>query len=83
MIRFIGSNDKSGNLVVGIGLSQENLTRLGRGEPILFDVGPMGVPGLEVVICGGPTEEAIVEDLLKAGFITKDTKLSPDRAVKN
>jgi hypothetical protein len=49
-----------------LGLSEENMARLVAGEPILIraeELVALGVPAMQVVICYGKTEAAILKDL--------------------
>ena len=56
----------AGKPVVFLGLSGENVTRLTAGEPIRVDQAAMaelGLPGLEIVLAYGRTEDDIVKDI--------------------
>jgi hypothetical protein len=47
-------------------LSEENMARLVAGEPILIraeELVALGVPAMQVVICYGKTEAAILKEL--------------------
>jgi hypothetical protein len=49
-----------------LGLSEENMARLVAGEPILIraeELVALGVPAMQVVICYGKTEAAILKEL--------------------
>jgi hypothetical protein len=51
-----------------LGLSAENMTRLMADEPIVIDTDQLGnafagMPSMAIVIVGGRTEDAIVEQL--------------------
>jgi hypothetical protein len=58
---------RTDNLLV-LGLSDENLTRLRAGEPILFPGEDVGLPGLRIAIMWGETERAMEQDLLAIGI---------------
>jgi len=53
----------NGDLVFG--LSKENLTRLEKGEPIVFNLKDMGLEDRRVMITFGETEEKLYEDMLE------------------
>ena len=53
----------NGDLVFG--LSKENLNRLQKGEPIVFNLKDMGMEDRRVMITFGETEENIYEDMLE------------------
>jgi hypothetical protein len=50
-----------------IGLSEENVTRLAAGEPILFDGAPFGYNG-NVIVTYGRTEDDIRAELQRHGL---------------
>lgn len=66
MIKFLVSG-KDGRRLVGLGLTDENIERLRRNEPIVFDLASVlpGVPGtpVDVLIVHGETHEAIKHQL--------------------
>lgn len=72
MVKFIGES-KEGRMMLGLGLSRENIQRLLKGEPIhihreeLDHISPMEID--EILIFAGETEEVIQEDFIKAGFL--------------
>jgi hypothetical protein len=47
-----------------IGLSAENIKRLQRDMPIVFDARPFGLKA-EIIIVAGETEQAILDELRK------------------
>jgi hypothetical protein len=49
-----------------LGLSFNDLERLKRGEPIFIDLGDMGLPKREIYIFAGPTEDGMLDGLLRA-----------------
>ena len=65
MIKATLSN---GDLVFG--LSKENLTRLEKGEPIVFNLKDMGLEDRRVMICFGETEQDLYNDM-KEHFVDK------------
>jgi len=63
----------SGNPFIVIGLSGENMTRLMADEPIVLNLakfGP-GLPQIGILIVGGRTEDVILAQLTKEGFLKK------------
>jgi len=46
-----------------LGLSYANLDRLKAGRPIKIDTTELGLPGGEILIFSGETEEAMAEEL--------------------
>lgn len=55
------------NNFVLLGLSEENLKRLRRDQPIKFNMKDLGLPDMEVIIFYGETEEDMVNLLLDHG----------------
>jgi hypothetical protein len=72
MIKAVGTTP-DGKPVLLLGLSGENLTRLMADQPIKFNIGQLGLPDIEVLIVGGPTESDIVKKLTDTGLITATT----------
>lgn len=62
----------NGDLVFG--LSKENITRLQKGQPILFNLKEMGLEDRNVIICFGETENDIFHEL-KKNFSFEGTKI--------
>lgn len=58
-----GSKDGKPHHVVILGLSHGNLTRLKAGQPIAFDGAEVGVPGVEIMIFSGETEQAMAREI--------------------
>jgi hypothetical protein len=56
-----------------LGLSGENVTRLAAGEPILLDLGQLGLPPIHVVLSYGQTERVIAEEWERAGILPPGT----------
>ncbi len=54
-----------GGYVIVLGLSQRNCERLLGGEPILVEGKEFGLQDTKIVIMGGQTEAAIVQELRK------------------
>lgn len=73
MLKF--SYTKAGAPCYGFGLSERNIYRLRKGEPIVIDLGLMGGTG-EVLIFYGKTEQDMGR--LLAEFIGPDTKVNID-----
>lgn len=69
------SYTKAGTLCYGFGLSERNLYRLRKGEPIVIDLGLMGGTG-EVLIFYGRTEQDMARSL--AEFIGPETIVNID-----
>lgn len=64
--------------ILVIGLSAENASRLLAGQPIKIaaqTVAEMGLPEMEIVILGGPTEDGIAADLRKVGWLRPDATM--------
>lgn len=70
MIKAAGRTGLGLPLLV-LGLSGENVTRLTAGEPIRIpaeDMSALGLPRVEIVICYGRTEQAILDDFREHGI---------------
>lgn len=75
MIKFT-ANTPNGRMLLGLGLSHENLTRLKDGIPIRFKGEPVGVPNYDIMIFAGKTEESMAKELdpaITAQTVIKDT----------
>lgn len=72
MIKFVGQKD--GQKLFGFGLSEGNLERLRKGEPIVVDLAVMGAAGT-VMIFYGRTEEEMARMLTTAGLVAADTEI--------
>lgn len=72
MINFTasGSRKRDGQpvTIIGLGLSEGNITRLKEGLLLYVDGTEMGHPELDFTIVYGRTEAAIVKDLQAAGL---------------
>lgn len=62
----------SGRSGLLLGITDENIARLRDGKPIRVDGRPLGVD-VDVMICHGADETAIVAALRAAGLIRDDT----------
>lgn len=56
---------KDGRTTILLGLSFENLARLGKGQPIKFNLSDLGLGDQDVVIMAGTTEEAMADEIAK------------------
>jgi hypothetical protein len=59
--------------IVILGLSHENLKRLKAKNPIHINLADIDIPGYEIFIFAGETEEKIAEEMKE--FIGPDTKI--------
>lgn len=71
MIKFKLTTD-DGKVKLGLGISDENVRRLKRGEPIYVNLNEMGIEA-ELMIMYGRTEAEIVKELKP--FIGKETTI--------
>lgn len=62
---------------VVLGLSEENIKRLKQGKPISFNLSALAMPPCPVMIFYGKTEDAMLEELRKAGMCMDPTMLEP------
>lgn len=58
--------------VLLLGLSGENMTRLMAGEPIDINAADLGLPAMQIVILGGRTEQAILDQLHTHGLAPRE-----------
>lgn len=72
-----------GNRII-LGLSDENIRRLQKDEPIKFNLKELGFEDFEVLIFNGKTEQDMQKTLIDAGLIhpTK-TKMNDSRYKQN
>lgn len=56
-------NTSTGEKIVLLGLSLDNMARLMVDEPIPIDLADLDLPHQRIIIIGGATEEAITESL--------------------
>lgn len=70
MLKFtINGKDRT---MVGLGLSDENIERLKKGDPIFFKGEEVGFEGVDFLIMHGATEAKIKDDLKKYFKIDKE-----------
>lgn len=62
MIKFIASTQKH-EILIGFGLSRENINALVLGHPILVDCKELGFENMAITIFFGETEERMKEDM--------------------
>lgn len=65
MIKGVLSTNDGGRFVL-LGLSHENLARLVAAEPMVLDLGELGLPqldGLKFVIIAGSTEQSMLAQI--------------------
>ncbi len=68
MVKFRAGNK------IGFGLSKLNIEKLKEGKPIAFNGSEVGIPGVEVMIFYGETEEQMQRDM--EPFIDSNTEYS-------
>lgn len=71
MVKFTASTPDG--LLVGLGITYENVIRLKQGKPIHIQLADLGLPQGELLIFYGKDEQAITKDLLP--YIGEDTIL--------
>ena len=72
MIKAVG--ETNGRPLLILGLSGENMTRLMADEPIRLNASELGLPDIEIVLVGGKTEDAILQQLRQVGLVGPDTQ---------
>lgn len=72
---------KKDNVLI-LGLSDENLTRLKKGQPIKFNLNELGMEDIEVVIFNGKDEQEMYK-LIKDKINPFTTVMKYSRANKN
>lgn len=65
-----------------LGLSDENMQRLKKGEPIKFNLNELGLPENDVIIFNGRTEQSMYEEM-KEQIHPYKTVLKNSRAKEN
>lgn len=75
MIKALGRTGAGVPLLV-LGLSAENVRRLLADEPITFNLSELGLPPAQVIIVGGPTEDAIMGLLAGRGLLTRELTMT-------
>lgn len=76
MIKGAGQTGDGQPLLL-LGLSAENMARLVGGEPILIraeELVALGMPAMQVVICCGKTEAALLQQLRELGLVRPDSE---------
>jgi hypothetical protein len=68
MIRFKVNSKDGGKLLIGLGLSAQNIEKLKAGDPILFGLDELGLENTEVVILYGKTEEEMRDKIDEKGL---------------
>ena len=61
MIKMRGT--KGDRTMILLGLSEGNLMRLREKKPIIINGEEMNMPGLDIIICWGETEDKLAEEL--------------------
>lgn len=72
MLTLRGEN-ADGSVTVILGLTEENITRLTEGEPILVPLDRVRIPGVKVLITYGETERHVVAALERRGLVPPGT----------
>jgi hypothetical protein len=70
---------KSGEPLYLLGLSGENVVRLMRGSPVHIKLKDIGGKEGEILIMVGETEETIMAELRKQGFLDADAAVKTDK----
>jgi len=76
MIKFT-ANRPDGKILIGLGLSDENIKRLREGKPMLVNLADLGITlNAEIFIFTGKDEQSMKKDLSK--HIRPDTVVNKD-----
>lgn len=75
MIKFTATDKQTGEVMVGLGISEGNVRLLREGKPIVVNLKDMGLPGGKVLIMWGPTEREMYAQLRDMGWIGPDTDI--------
>ena len=67
----VKAQSPNGRILLLFGLSNQNIKRLKKGQPILFPLDDFGYEGVDVSIIHGDTEQSMKEDLQKGGLDIK------------
>lgn len=59
MFKAKGQNRRTGDPLVILGLSHENLRRLKAGQPIVLNLAELELPATEIMIFSGKTEDGM------------------------
>ncbi len=71
-----------GNRII-LGLSDGNLERLKKDEPIKFNLNELGLPDYEVIIFNGKTEQDMHKAMIDANLIHPTKTIIKDSRAKN
>ena len=77
--------NETGKKVLILGLSQGNIDRLTKGQPILVsqETHGKGVPeGLEIAVLFGETEQSLLKQMQDSGAVGSHTKVHRDLKLK-
>ena len=55
---------KNNEEMIVLGLNKENIKRLQKGQPIMFNLAELGIEGMNMLIFTGDTEESMAKDLM-------------------
>lgn len=81
MIRALATG-KDGRPLMLLGITEQNIARMQKGEPIVFDASAVGFEGTIVIMAGG-TEQSIADRLTSSGIaIPGDVDMNPLPPVK-
>ncbi len=67
MVRF-KAQGQDGRILLGFGLSNKNIKKLKKGEPILFSLEDFGYENTDMTIVAGDTEESLKDDFRRMGI---------------
>lgn len=79
MIKMAGTS-VDGRQVILLGLSEGNLKRLRERKPIHIHSEEFNIPGIDVIICWGPTEDDLMKEL--QSLIGPETEMRDHREEK-
>jgi hypothetical protein len=74
------SGTKGDRRMILLGLSEGNLMRLREKKPIVINGEEMNLPGLDIIICWGETEDALAKEL--APMLGPETRVRDHREEK-
>ena len=69
MVKFIAQGTEG--LIIGLGITKENIARLRAGQPMSIDLADLHLPPGRILIFYGDTEQAIARTLLP--YLGEDT----------
>ncbi len=76
MIKFL-STLNNGDRLIGLILSHKNLDLLREGKPIHFSLGDLKIPGYQVLITAGKTEQSVLNTMKAQGFVPPGVEMPP------